>query len=146
MKSKWFVVKSFAKNKYSNCKYLKIVFISKYEVFCLVTECHRLAENLVQVSERALKLSANVCWLDRDTETWEVETELPAQRSHHCLAVLGGFIFAAGGSSSRGDGDGAACKQLYRYDPRHRQWTQVPGPVETLFLRRAEAVTTVSGG
>uniref|UniRef100_A0A4W6F0Y9 Kelch-like protein 36 n=1 Tax=Lates calcarifer TaxID=8187 RepID=A0A4W6F0Y9_LATCA len=55
----------------------------------------------------------------------DVETELPAQRSHHCLAVLGGFIFAAGGSSSRDNGGDAACNLLYRYDPRHNQWMRV---------------------
>ncbi|XP_035520469.1 kelch-like protein 36 isoform X1 [Morone saxatilis] len=77
-----------------------------------------------EVSERGEELSANVCRLDGETGSWEVETELPAQRSHHCLAVLGGFIFAAGGSSSRDNGGDAACNLLYRYDPRHNQWTK----------------------
>ncbi|XP_042352552.1 kelch-like protein 36 isoform X2 [Plectropomus leopardus] len=77
-----------------------------------------------EVSERGEELSANVCRLDGETGSWEVETELPAQRSHHCLAVLGGFIFAAGGSSSRDNGGDAACNLLYRYDPRHNQWTR----------------------
>ncbi|XP_042268710.1 kelch-like protein 36 [Thunnus albacares] len=77
-----------------------------------------------EVSERGEELSANVCGLDSETGSWEVETELPAQRSHHCLAVLGGFIFAAGGSSSRDNGGDAACNLLYRYDPRHNQWTR----------------------
>ncbi|KAM9854344.1 kelch-like protein 36 [Aulostomus maculatus] len=76
-----------------------------------------------EVSERGEALSANVCRLDGETGNWEVETELPAQRSHHCLAVLGGFIFAAGGSSSRDNGGDSACNLLYRYDPRHNQWT-----------------------
>ncbi|XP_070763855.1 kelch-like protein 36 isoform X1 [Enoplosus armatus] len=76
-----------------------------------------------EVSERGEELSANVCRLDGETGSWEVETELPAQRSHHCLAVLGGFIFAAGGSSSRDNGGDAACNLLYRYDPRHNQFT-----------------------
>ncbi|XP_018559523.1 LOW QUALITY PROTEIN: kelch-like protein 36 [Lates calcarifer] len=75
-----------------------------------------------EVSEFGEELSANVCRLDGETGSWEVETELPAQRSHHCLAVLGGFIFAAGGSSSRDNGGDAACNLLYRYDPRHNQW------------------------
>ncbi|XP_074487812.1 kelch-like protein 36 isoform X1 [Sebastes fasciatus] len=78
----------------------------------------------VHVSERGEELSANVCRLDGETGSWAVETELPAQRSHHCLAVLGGFIFAAGGSSSRDNGGDAACNLLYRYDPRHNQWTR----------------------
>lgn len=77
------------------------------------------------MSEHGEELSANVCRLDGETGKWEVETELPAQRSHHCLAVLGGFIFAAGGSSSRDNGGDAACNLLYRYDPRHNQWTRV---------------------
>ncbi|XP_039989036.1 kelch-like protein 36 [Xiphias gladius] len=77
-----------------------------------------------EVSEFGEELSANVCRLDGETGSWEVETELPAQRSHHCLAVLGGFIFAAGGSSSRDNGGDSACNLLYRYDPRHNQWTR----------------------
>ncbi|XP_035013146.2 kelch-like protein 36 [Hippoglossus stenolepis] len=77
-----------------------------------------------EVSEFGEELSANVCRLVGETEKWEVETELPDQRSHHCLAVLGGFIFAAGGSSSRYNGGDAACNLLYRYDPRHNQWTR----------------------
>ncbi|KAF3854321.1 hypothetical protein F7725_022376 [Dissostichus mawsoni] len=70
------------------------------------------------------ELSANVCRLDAETGSWSVETELPAQRSHHCLAVLGGFIFTAGGSSSRDSGGDAACNLLHRYDPRHNQWSR----------------------
>ncbi|XP_061577273.1 kelch-like protein 36 isoform X2 [Cololabis saira] len=77
-----------------------------------------------EVFERGEELSANVCRLDSETGSWEVETELPAQRSHHCLAVLGGFIFTAGGSSSKDNGGDAACNLLYRYDPRHNHWTR----------------------
>ncbi|XP_078114164.1 kelch-like protein 36 [Sander vitreus] len=75
-----------------------------------------------EVSERGEELSANVCWLDVETKNWVVETALPSQRSHHRLAVLGGFIFTAGGSLSRDNGGDAACN-LHRYDPRHNQWT-----------------------
>lgn len=82
----------------------------------------------VEVSEHGEELSANVSRLESETGSWEVETELPAQRSHHCLAVLGGFIFTAGGSSSRDNGGDAACNLLYRYDPRHNQWTRVRSP------------------
>ncbi|KAM6946110.1 LOW QUALITY PROTEIN: kelch-like protein 36 [Aplochiton taeniatus] len=77
-----------------------------------------------EVSERGEELSADVCWLDEENGGWGVETQLPAQRSHHCLAVLGGFIYAAGGSSSRDNGGDAACNLLYRYDPRHNLWTK----------------------
>ncbi|XP_033942989.1 kelch-like protein 36 isoform X2 [Pseudochaenichthys georgianus] len=87
---------------------------------------HKLSAYLSsgQVSERGEELSANVCRLDAETGSWSVETELPAQRSHHCLAVLGGFIFTAGGSSSRDNGGDAACNLLHRYDPRHNQWSR----------------------
>lgn len=77
-----------------------------------------------EVYERGQELSASVCCLDSETGSWELETELPARRSHHCLAVLGGFIFAAGGSSSRDNGGDAACNLLYRYDPRINLWTK----------------------
>uniref|UniRef100_W5K0A6 Kelch-like protein 36 n=1 Tax=Astyanax mexicanus TaxID=7994 RepID=W5K0A6_ASTMX len=77
-----------------------------------------------EVYERGEELSTEVCWLDEDAGTWEVETQLPAQRSHHCVAVLGGFIFTAGGSSSRDNGGGAASNLLYRYDPRNNTWTK----------------------
>ncbi|XP_047452679.1 kelch-like protein 36 [Mugil cephalus] len=77
-----------------------------------------------EVFERGEELSANVCRLDGETGRWEVEAELPAQRSHHCLAVLGGFVFTAGGSSSRDNGGDSACNLLYRYDPRHNHWTR----------------------
>uniref|UniRef100_A0A667X6M2 Kelch-like protein 36 n=2 Tax=Myripristis murdjan TaxID=586833 RepID=A0A667X6M2_9TELE len=77
-----------------------------------------------EVSEHGEELSANVCWLDGEAGSWEVETQLPAQRSHHCLAVLGGFIYAAGGSLSRDNGGDSACNLLYRYDPRHKLWSK----------------------
>lgn len=94
---------------------------------------------LLEVSEFGEELSANVYRLDGETRRWEVETTLPVRRSHHCLAVLGGFIFAVGGSSSREHGENAACNLLYRYDPRHNIWTSVryqtatSTPLNTLF-------------
>ncbi|KTG40152.1 hypothetical protein cypCar_00012316, partial [Cyprinus carpio] len=75
-----------------------------------------------EVSERGEELSAEVCWLDEEEGKWVVETQLPAQRSHHCVAVLGGFIFTAGGSSSRDNGGDSASNLLYRYDPRSNLW------------------------
>ncbi|XP_048828317.1 kelch-like protein 36 isoform X2 [Brienomyrus brachyistius] len=76
-----------------------------------------------EVSERGEELSTDVCRLDADTR-WVVETQLPARRSHHCVAVLGGFVFTAGGSSSRDNGGDAASNLLYRYNPRDNQWTK----------------------
>uniref|UniRef100_G1P284 Kelch-like protein 36 n=3 Tax=Myotis TaxID=9434 RepID=G1P284_MYOLU len=78
-----------------------------------------------EVSERCLELSDDTCYLDAKSEQWVKETPLPARRSHHCVAVLGGFIFIAGGSFSRDNGGDAASNLLYRYDPRCKQWIKV---------------------
>lgn len=78
-----------------------------------------------EVSERCLELSDDTCYLDAASEQWVKETPLPARRSHHCVAVLGGFIFIAGGSFSRDNGGDAASNLLYRYDPRCKQWIKV---------------------
>ncbi|XP_077049665.1 kelch-like protein 36 [Siphateles boraxobius] len=77
-----------------------------------------------EVSERGEELSAEVCWLNEEAGNWVVETQLPAQRSHHCVAVLGGFIFTTGGSSSRDNGGDSASNLLYRYDPRSNVWVK----------------------
>ncbi|KAJ8281227.1 hypothetical protein GJAV_G00065030 [Gymnothorax javanicus] len=80
-----------------------------------------------EVSDRGEELSSDVRRLEgpggRDGN-WSTETQLPACRSHHCVAVLGGFLFAAGGSSSRDNGGDAASNLLYRYDPRSNQWVE----------------------
>jgi len=68
-------------------------------------------------------LSATVWQLSGEAGLWAVETALPARRSHHSLAVLGGFVFAA-------------CDLLYRYDPRHNLWTPVSGPPPSSRVRR----------
>lgn len=78
-----------------------------------------------EVSERCLELSDDTCFLDTKNEQWVKETSLPARRSHHCVAVLGGFIFIAGGSFSRDNGGDAASNLLYRYDPRRKEWIKV---------------------
>ncbi|KAM4721399.1 kelch-like protein 36 [Rhinophrynus dorsalis] len=78
-----------------------------------------------EVSEHCLELSDDVCSLDIKREQWLSETQLPARRSHHCVTVLGNFIFVAGGSFSRDNGGDAASNLLYRYDPRWNQWIKV---------------------
>ncbi|XP_006641351.1 kelch-like protein 36 isoform X2 [Lepisosteus oculatus] len=75
-----------------------------------------------EVSERGEDLSDDVCFLDPAQGCWLTETQLPARRSHHGVTVMGGFIFVAGGSSSRDNGGDAASNLLYRYDPRRNQW------------------------
>lgn len=75
-----------------------------------------------EVSERGEGLSAEVCWLDEEAGKWVEETKMPAPRSQHCVAVLGGFIFTAGGSCSPDNGGDSASDMLYRYDPRRCHW------------------------
>ncbi|XP_071065142.1 kelch-like protein 36 isoform X2 [Dasypus novemcinctus] len=72
-----------------------------------------------EVSERCLELSDDTCYLDAKSEQWVKETPLPARRSHHCVAVLGGFVFIAGGSFSRDNGGDAASNLLYRFTYGH---------------------------
>ncbi|XP_055001435.1 kelch-like protein 36 [Sorex araneus] len=78
-----------------------------------------------EVSGRCLELSDDTCYLDAQSQRWVPETPMPARRSHHCVAVLGGFVFIAGGSFSRDNGGDAASNLLYRYDPRCKQWIKV---------------------
>ncbi|XP_038662242.1 kelch-like protein 36 [Scyliorhinus canicula] len=78
-----------------------------------------------EVSERGEELSDDMCFFDAAKGQWFSETMLPARRSHHCVTVFGGFIFMAGGSSSRDNGGDAASNILYRYDPRCNQWFKV---------------------
>uniref|UniRef100_A0A8C5QLL1 Kelch-like protein 36 n=1 Tax=Leptobrachium leishanense TaxID=445787 RepID=A0A8C5QLL1_9ANUR len=78
-----------------------------------------------EVSEHCLELSDDVCSMNTKMEQWESEAQLPARRSHHCVTVLGNFIFVAGGSFSRDNGGDAASNLLYRYDPRWSQWIKV---------------------
>ncbi|KAJ7311876.1 hypothetical protein JRQ81_006191 [Phrynocephalus forsythii] len=78
-----------------------------------------------EVSENCLELSDDTCFFNTKTGQWVRETLLPARQSHHCVAVLGGFIFIAGGSISLENGEDAASNLLYRYDPRCNQWIKL---------------------
>ncbi|XP_053742084.1 kelch-like protein 36 isoform X1 [Synchiropus splendidus] len=77
-----------------------------------------------EVSERGEELSADVCCLDEEAGRWLPETQVPCHRSHLCVAVLGGFVFTVGGSLSVDHGGDSATNLVYRYDPRHGEWTK----------------------
>uniref|UniRef100_A0A3B5L5A4 Kelch-like protein 36 n=1 Tax=Xiphophorus couchianus TaxID=32473 RepID=A0A3B5L5A4_9TELE len=65
-----------------------------------------------EVGEPGQDLSGSMWRLDGESGRWELQAQLPAPRSHHCLAVLGGFIYAAGGSASRDNDEDAACDRF----------------------------------
>ncbi|CAN9498679.1 unnamed protein product [Ophioblennius macclurei] len=77
-----------------------------------------------EVFERAHWLNFFMTRLEAPPGVWEVETHMPVERSHHSLAVLGGFVFIAGGCTSRFDWRNKTCNLLHRYDPRHLVWTE----------------------
>ncbi|KAM9808133.1 kelch-like protein 36 [Neosynchiropus ocellatus] len=77
-----------------------------------------------EVSDRGEELSADVCGLDEEAGQWVPETEVPCRRSHLCAAVLGGFVFTVGGSLAADQSGDAATNVVYRYDPRHAEWTK----------------------
>lgn len=99
---------------------------------------------LSEVGEPGQDLSGSMWRLDGESGRWELQAQLPAPRSHHCLAVLGGFIYAAGGSASRDNDEDAACDRLHRYDPRLEQWTEVRGSPASSPLRASCADPPVS--
>lgn len=79
-----------------------------------------------QVFERGQRLTSSMNRLGGDPPgVWEMETVLPVWRSHHSVAVLGGFVFTAGGSTSSNSERDTACNLLHRYNPRDLQWTRV---------------------
>lgn len=64
-----------------------------------------------------------VCRYNFVTETWEVVTKMPCERHHHAVAVLGGFLYVAGGE--RTNDHKSSENEVYRYDPRTDAWLQV---------------------
>ncbi|PWA22131.1 hypothetical protein CCH79_00020158 [Gambusia affinis] len=97
-----------------------------------------------EVGERGQELSGSMWRLDGKSGRWDLQAQLPAPRSHHCLAVLGGFIYAVGGSASRDNDVDAVCDRLHRYDPRLEQWTEVRGSPAFYTFRASCADPPVS--
>uniref|UniRef100_A0A8V5GU18 Uncharacterized protein n=1 Tax=Melopsittacus undulatus TaxID=13146 RepID=A0A8V5GU18_MELUD len=83
-----------------------------------------------EVSECCLELSDDTCFLDTRKEQWVAEIPLPARQSHHCVALLGSFIFIAGGSFSRDSGGDAASNLLYRLQGAEEERSREPAAAE----------------
>ncbi|XP_056454852.1 kelch-like protein 36 [Gadus chalcogrammus] len=105
-----------------------------------------------EVLDRGSGLTASVFWLDAAAAAaggWREECLLPDLRSHLSVATLGGFIYTAGGSSSRDHSGDTACSLLHRYDPRQRTWAEC-APMnqrrEHFFLAAAGGCLIAVGG
>uniref|UniRef100_A0AAY4AM85 BTB domain-containing protein n=1 Tax=Denticeps clupeoides TaxID=299321 RepID=A0AAY4AM85_9TELE len=56
---------------------------------------------------------------------WSELAPMPSGRSHHCVAVMGDFLFVAGGEVEHATGRTCAVRSACRYDPRGNRWTDV---------------------
>uniref|UniRef100_A0A8C7DTG8 Kelch-like family member 32 n=1 Tax=Oncorhynchus kisutch TaxID=8019 RepID=A0A8C7DTG8_ONCKI len=56
---------------------------------------------------------------------WSELAPMPAGRSHHCVAVMGHFLFVAGGEVEHSTGRTCAVRTACRYDPRGNRWMEI---------------------
>uniref|UniRef100_A0A3B5AY41 Kelch like family member 32 n=1 Tax=Stegastes partitus TaxID=144197 RepID=A0A3B5AY41_9TELE len=56
---------------------------------------------------------------------WSELAPMPTGRSHHCVAVMGNFLFVVGGEVEHATGRTCAVRTACRYDPRGNQWTEI---------------------
>ncbi|XP_041107114.1 kelch-like protein 32 isoform X2 [Polyodon spathula] len=56
---------------------------------------------------------------------WSELAPMPVGRSHHCVAVMGDFLFVAGGEVEHATGRTSAVRTACRYDPRSNKWTEI---------------------
>ncbi|KAJ8411515.1 hypothetical protein AAFF_G00163230 [Aldrovandia affinis] len=61
---------------------------------------------------------------------WSELAPMAAGRSHHCVAVMGHFLFVAGGEVEHATGRTCAVRTACRYDPRGNRWTEI-APMKT---------------
>uniref|UniRef100_A0A3B3HMD2 Kelch-like family member 32 n=1 Tax=Oryzias latipes TaxID=8090 RepID=A0A3B3HMD2_ORYLA len=56
---------------------------------------------------------------------WSELAPMPTGRSHHCVAVMGNFLFVVGGEVEHATGRTCAVRTACRYDPRSNHWTEI---------------------
>lgn len=56
---------------------------------------------------------------------WSELALMPTGRSHHCVAVMGNFLFVVGGEVEHATGRTCAVRTACRYDPRGNCWTEI---------------------
>ncbi|XP_032999358.1 kelch-like protein 32 isoform X4 [Lacerta agilis] len=60
---------------------------------------------------------------------WSELAPMPVGRSHHCVAVMGDFLFVAGGEVEHATGRTCAVRTACRYNPRNNSWAEI-GPMK----------------
>lgn len=74
--------------------------------------------------------------------------QLPARLQHHCVCVVGGFLFVLGGEEVEADGESektavmTVSERVCRYDPRFHRWDEA----EPMIQRRAHFACCVADG
>ncbi|XP_068508107.1 kelch-like protein 32 isoform X3 [Syngnathus scovelli] len=56
---------------------------------------------------------------------WSELAPMPTGRSHHCVSVMGNFLFVVGGEMEHISGRTCAVRTACRYDPRANRWTEI---------------------
>uniref|UniRef100_A0A8D0C4K9 Kelch like family member 32 n=1 Tax=Salvator merianae TaxID=96440 RepID=A0A8D0C4K9_SALMN len=56
---------------------------------------------------------------------WSELAPMPVGRSHHSVAVMGDFLFVAGGEVEHATGRTCAVRTACRYDPRNNSWAEI---------------------
>ncbi|KAJ8029339.1 Kelch-like protein 9 [Holothuria leucospilota] len=69
-------------------------------------------------------VSKEIRYFNPDTNSWNLLAKMPQPRHHHAVAVLGGFLYVAGGREKANPTD-HPLKTAYRYDPRTNSWIQI---------------------
>ncbi|KAM9321515.1 kelch-like protein 34 [Gastrophryne carolinensis] len=82
------------------------------------------------------ELVENVLGFDVYTHKWRMVTNLKMKVQHHCICVIGNFLYVLGGETPETlkSNSSSTCLMatnvVYRFDPRFYQWIQVRGMLE----------------
>ncbi|CAH1249148.1 KLHL9 [Branchiostoma lanceolatum] len=76
-------------------------------------------------------LIRSVKFLDTGGSSWREVTAMERPRSHKGVAVLGNFLYVAGGSCTSHLGRLTATNEVHRYDPQQDSWFQTASMLES---------------
>ncbi|XP_064621071.1 kelch-like protein 31 [Lineus longissimus] len=86
----------------------------KQDCLLVIGGAPRLKSDLVNTS---------ISYLDTDKGQWYLLTNMPGPRHHHAVAVLGGFLYVAGGEEN--NDQQSPLNTAYRYDPKTDAWLKI---------------------